>query len=360
MIRAILRAARPWSFHVPPMRTIVLETDYDRPSAITIARGVEVLARGGLAAFAAETVYGLGADALNEHAVAAIFAAKGRPAANPLIVHVSGIEQARECASHWPTDAERLARAFWPGPLTLVLPRSSAIRDLVTAGGATVGLRAPASPVALALIRGLGRPIAAPSANRSNHVSPTRAEHVIADLDGMIDLVIDSGPTAIGLESTVVDLTLAPYRILRPGPITAQDIEAVLGGERVVDLAPEQSAGILKSPGQQAVHYAPRAPAYRAETPAELARALEIKGVVVAAIGRGSHELDQARSPCHVLETPEIAARSFYHLMRRCDALEPRAIIVVMPPDEPRWRAIRDRIERATRPLSEWDDGEIG
>ncbi len=335
------------------MKTQVIVTDPDHPGPAEIARGVEVLAGGGLTAFAAETVYGLGAQAFDLAAVAAIFAAKGRPAVNPLIVHVGDIGQARICASEWPDEADRLARALWPGPLTLVLPRSSMIPDLITAGGSTVGLRVPASPVALALIRGLGSPIAAPSANRSNHLSPTRAEHVVADLDGQIDLVIDSGPTAIGLESTVLDLTTTPYRILRPGPILIQDLETILGPGNVVQDALAGSTGILKSPGSLAVHYAPRSPAFRASTRAEVDRAIGLEGVVVVAIG-GHAGLDLSRSPRHILESPDEAARGLYDLMRRCDLMEPRAIVVLMPPDEPRWRAVRDRLARATCPLAEW------
>lgn len=338
------------------MKTQVVTTDPDHPDPRVIALGVEVLTRGGLAAFGAETVYGLGADATNPGAVAAIFAAKGRPAVNPLIVHVGGIEQARACASHWPPEAERLARAFWPGPLTLVLPRSSLIPDVVTAGAATAALRAPASPVALALIKGLGAPIAAPSANRSNHLSPTRAEHVLADLDGLVDLVIDGGPTAIGLESTVLDLTSSPRRILRPGPITARDLEAALGDGRAILETVGESSGILQSPGRLPVHYAPRSPAYRADTIGEITQTLELEGIVVVVIGRDVAGLDRARSPSHVLATPEIAGRAFYDLLRRLDALGPRAIVVVPPPDEPRWRALGDRIARATLPFRAWCD----
>ena len=319
----------------------------------SLHRAAAALADGAVVAVPTDTVYGLAVDPSQPEAVARLFALKGRPDDVPLPVLVAGPEQVALVAGTLGPAAAELAARFWPGPLTLVVPRSSLIPDLVTAGGSTVGLRVPASPVALALIRGLGSPIAAPSANRSNHLSPTRAEHVVADLDGLIDLVIDSGPTAIGLESTVLDLTTTPYRILRPGPIMVQDLETILGPGEVIQEALAGTAGILKSPGSLAVHYAPRAPAFRASTRAEVVRSLGLEGVVVVAIG-GHAGVDQSRSPRYILESPDVASRGLYDLMRRCDLMKPRAIVVLMPPDEPRWSAVRDRLARATRPLAEW------
>ncbi len=175
-----------------------------------------MLRRGGLVAFATETVYGLGADATDPAAVTGIFEAKGRPAVNPLIVHADGLEMARSCVASWPEEARILAEACWPGPLTLVLPRSARIPNVVTAGRETVGIRVPDTRVARLLIARTGRPVAAPSANRSTGISPTLARHVLKDLDGRIDLILDSGPTALGLESTVVDLSRDSPRLLRP------------------------------------------------------------------------------------------------------------------------------------------------
>ncbi|HLH27882.1 MAG TPA: L-threonylcarbamoyladenylate synthase, partial [Acidimicrobiales bacterium] len=248
----------------PPSSTRVLAVDPEAPDADALAEAARVLARGGLVAFATETVYGLGAVATDANAVARIFAAKGRPSVNPLIVHVADVGQAGECVADWPDAADRLAGRFWPGPLTLVLRRSGRIPDIVTAGKATVGVRWPAGKVARGLIAGCGRPVAAPSANRSNRLSPTRAEHVLADLDGRIDLVLDSGPTAFGLESTVLDLTDDPPRLLRPGPIAVKDLEAALGGPLAV---PEtgSSSDRPTSPGQMPVHYSPRTPAFRVD-----------------------------------------------------------------------------------------------
>ena len=176
-----------------------------------------MLRRGGLVAFPTETVYGLGANALDAEAVRHIFAAKGRPATNPVIVHVAEIARVREVVADWPPLAERLAGRFWPGPLTLVLPRHPALPALVTAGGPTVAVRVPLHPVALALLRAAVVPVAAPSANRSTRLSPTRAEHVLAGLAGRIDLLLDGGPASGGLESTVLDVTTVPPRLLRRG-----------------------------------------------------------------------------------------------------------------------------------------------
>src|SRR4051794_3459108 len=234
--------------------TRVIAVDPRQPDPSVLEEAARVLMRGGLVAFATETVYGLGADATNPEAVARIFAAKGRPTFNPLIVHASHTDMARACVADWPETAHALAGRFWPGPLTLVLPRSTIIDDIVTAGHDTVGVRIPEPPLARRLIAAAGRPIAAPSANRSTGVSPTLASHVLADLDGRIDLVLDSGQTAVGLESTVLDVTTRLPRILRPGPVTLSEIEGVLEGTRVRDHEDNSSHGQqpVTSPGQMA------------------------------------------------------------------------------------------------------------
>ena len=201
--------------------TRVIPVDPDEPDAGALAEAADILRGGGLVAFATETVYGLGADATNPEAVARIFEAKGRPSFNPLIVHADSTAMARRLVAGWPDEAEVLARCFWPGPLTLVLPRSGIIPDVVTAGRETVGVRVPRPEVARRLIAAAVCPVAAPSANRSTGISPTLASHVLRDLDGKVDLILDSGQTAVGLESTVVDLTLRQPRVLRPGPVTA-------------------------------------------------------------------------------------------------------------------------------------------
>ena len=211
------------------MQTEVVVVDAQAPQADRIARAAAVLRCGGLVAFPTETVYGLGALALDAGAVGRIFAAKGRPTNNPVIVHVADIAAAVEIAAAWPDAAELLARRFWPGPLTLVVPRGDAVPDIATAGGSTVAIRVPVHPVALALLRAVAAPVAAPSANRSSELSPTRAGHVLRGLDGRIDMVLDGGPTTGGIESTVLNVTTSPPRLLRPGLIGPAELEAVIG-----------------------------------------------------------------------------------------------------------------------------------
>ena len=230
------------------------------PTAETIAEAARLLCDGGLVAFPTETVYGLGGDATNERAVAAIFEAKGRPQFNPLISHVLDASSAKAFVK-WNDNAEKLATRFWPGPLTLVLPRveSSPISLLATAGLDTVAIRAPSHPVAQALIRATGRPVAAPSANRSGAVSPTRAEHVAESLGERMAMILDGGPCLVGVESTVLDLSGNRPTLLRPGGATREAIEAVVGPIALTDAIPSGESA-RKSPGQLASHYAPSRP----------------------------------------------------------------------------------------------------
>jgi L-threonylcarbamoyladenylate synthase len=323
------------------------------PSVLDEATGI--LGRGGLVAFATETVYGLGALATDPAAVARIYEAKGRPSVNPLIVHVAGIGQAREYVAHWPDEAETLAERFWPGPLTLVLGRSGRIPDLVTAGKSTVGIRCPAGKVARGLIDRCGGPLAAPSANQSNRLSPTRAEHVLADLDGLIDLIVDSGPTDVGLESTVIDLTSKPPRLLRPGPITVPQIESALPGRSVELPSFGESVDGPSSPGQMPVHYSPITPAFRVDSPEGLRLRADLEGAAILSFGEQVVTPGLSTSREDRLETPEVAARRLYDVLHGFDAMGPPAIVVVMPPDRPEWLAIRDRLLRATRPIHELD-----
>jgi L-threonylcarbamoyladenylate synthase len=331
--------------------TRVLVVDPEDPELDALDEASRILQKGGLVAFATETVYGLGAVATDVAAVTRIFTVKGRPAINPVIVHVSGIVQARDCVSEWIDPAEHLARRFWPGPLTLVLNRSGRIPDVVSAGKPTVAVRAPAGKVARGLIERAGKPIAAPSANRSNRLSPTKAEHVLVDLDGLIDVVLDSGPTTVGLESTVLDLTAAPPRLLRPGPISCPELEAAVGGQIVTMPSTEEAAERPSSPGQFPIHYAPRTPAFRVATVEELARIPDLTGVAVISVGEGPAATRAPAVEEFRLETPAEAARLLYDVLHRCDALGLRSIVVVLPPDQPEWQAIRDRLLRATRPV---------
>ena len=323
--------------------TRVLTVDRERPDAAVLREAAAVLRAGELVAFATETVYGLGADATNAQAVQRIFTAKGRPSDNPLIVHVADEAMARRYAQRWPEAAQRLA-GLWPGPLTLVVPRGDALAAEVSAGLPTVGLRVPAPAVARGLIAATGRPLAAPSANRSEHISPTTAQHVLADLDGRIALVLDSGPTGVGIESTVVDLVSEPLRILRPGPVGADEIARV-SGQSILE-GPTM-VGPAHSPGQGARHYAPKTPALRVESLEELEALGPTDDDVVLVVGHGAEP-----GPRVALLDPTLAARRLYAVLRECDAAGPRRILVVMPPRTPAWRAIRDRLVRATRPAS--------
>ena len=296
-----------------------------------IIRAASILRAGGLAAFPTETVYGLGADATNARAVERIFKVKGRPATNPLICHVADEAMARSYTTSWPPAASRIADRFWPGPITLVLPKTPDIVPAATAGLDTVGLRAPAHELTLQLIRVLDKPLAGPSANRSNHVSPTTADHVRDELGDDIDMILAGGPCAVGIESTVLDLTGATPAILRPGGISREEIESVIGSVEMKNAVAEASTPAV-APGQQAVHYAPRAPAFRFD-------------------GSDASRLPQNASIVPLTADPVEYARAFYATLRDLDAQNPPAIYIEMPADDPAWAAVRDRILRATKPL---------
>lgn len=312
-----------------------------------INRAVSILHAGGLVAFPTETVYGLGADATNAAAVRRIFAAKGRPATNPLIAHVASAEVARRYAARWPEQAEVLARQYWPGPLTIVLPKQPSIADEVSAGLATVGLRVPNHPLALELLRAFDGPVAAPSANRSTRVSPTTADHVRQELGDAVDMVLDGGPCIVGIESTVLDLSGMTPRILRPGVINRAMIEAFIGPIQAHEVTSSTQAPAT-SPGQHDVHYSPHTPAYRYE-PSEACRIVaDDSGLITI----GDVEVPrQYQGRATLPRDPEAYARHFYATLRSLDEMGLAAIYVQVPPDQPQWAAVRDRIRRATRPM---------
>ncbi len=237
-----------------------------QPEAASIAHAASILRQGKLVAFPTETVYGLGADALNIEAVQQIFVAKGRPLSDPLIVHIADTSSLEHLVIHFPPAARQLARAFWPGPLTLILPAAPQVPSIVTAGLANVAIRMPRHPVALALIRASGSPIAAPSANRFMHVSPTTAQHVYADLNGLIPLILDGGPCSVGVESTVLDLCSQPPTILRPGGVSLEALRTILPEIQLsmppTQHTPHDSHEAMQSPGQMLIHYAPVVPAF--------------------------------------------------------------------------------------------------
>lgn len=229
------------------------------PDPDLIRQAADMINAGGLVAFPTETVYGLGANALNKDAVEKIFVAKGRPSNDPLIVHVASFDEVRLVASQVPEIVHALAKAFWPGPLTLVLPKQPTIPDAVTSGLNTVAVRIPSHPVALALLRECGVPVAAPSANRFGHTSPTTAAHVLDDLDGRIDLILDGGPSAVGVESTVLDVSQTPPMILRPGGISREALEKILGPIAVRNNLKADDESPQVSPGLLGKHYTPKA-----------------------------------------------------------------------------------------------------
>lgn len=309
------------------------------PSESELREAARLLRRGRLVAFPTETVYGLGANALDAPAVARIFAAKGRPATSPLIVHVSSADAAREMAACWPEIAARLAARFWPGPLTLVLPKQPSIPPNVTAGLETVGIRVPAHPVALALLKRADVPVAAPSANRFMQLSPTTAAHVRESLGAAVDLILDGGPTEVGIESTVVSLAGRQPVVLRPGMIHLAELEEAtrsLHGEiawaaaRTREMEDAVAAGEtpgFASPGLQARHYAPATPLY-----------LLASGEADPA-GRG-----------RVLEMPADPAgyaQALYARLHDADREGWEWIAVRRPPRTREWAAILDRLERA-------------
>jgi L-threonylcarbamoyladenylate synthase len=312
--------------------TRVMQADRD-----AIAAAARCLQSGGLVAFPTETVYGLGADAGNGEAVARLYAAKGRPAFNPLIAHVANLEAARKLAL-FSADADRLAAAFWPGPLTLVLPKRQdcPVADLAMAGLDTIALRVPAHPLAQALLAAFGGPVVAPSANRSGHVSPTSAAHVLADLRGRIDMVIDGGPCTVGVESTIV-ACLGEPTLLRPGGVARDDIERVLG--RALSVATSADEAPL-APGMLSSHYAPKA---RLRLDAEAARAGE------ALLGFGPDAPAGALNLSPRGDLIEAAANLFSHL-RALDGSGAAAIAVMKVPHEGLGEAINDRLARAAAP----------
>ncbi len=334
------------------MHTEVLAVDAQAPQADRIARAAAVLVCGGLVAFPTETVYGLGALALDANAVQRIFTAKGRPANNPVIVHVAEIAEAVAISAEWPDAAERLARRFWPGPLTLIVPRGAAVPDVTTAGGPTVAIRVPAHPVALALLYAVGAPVAAPSANRSSELSPTHADHVLRGLEGRIDVVLDGGPTTGGIESTVVDVTTSPPRLLRPGLIRPAELEAVIGCLSSEAAANEGKA--LPSPGMLPRHYAPRTPLECSDNGrtrvAELLRAGARVGWLTSNETASAPGLVVQRMPADAVGY----AAHLYAALHALDAVGLERIIVDLPPDAEAWLAVRDRLTRAAAPAS-WD-----
>ena len=326
----------------------LVEIDPVAPDPAIIARAAALLRNGGLVAFPTETVYGLGANALSAAAVARIYAAKGRPTYNPLIVHVSDQQRALDVVSEWTTLADKLAHVFWPGPLTLVLPKRANVPDSVTAGLASVAVRVPAHPVAHALLIACGIPIAAPSANRSMMLSPTTGTHVANSLGAAVDLILDAGATPVGIESTVVDLTTATPVLLRPGTIAVSEIESVVGSILVRSNAPGGAA--RPSPGMMDRHYSPRARLVLADS-AHVGAVIQRErhdGRRVGALVFQTPEADAELADCTnmALDPAGYAAR-LYTALHALDDAGCDIIVVERVPPTAAWLGVRDRLERA-------------
>lgn len=331
------------------MKTEVLPTHTRALFNTAVARAVELLRVGEVVALPTETVYGLAANALDAKAVARIYEVKGRPAHNPVIVHVASVEMAKRCVVDWPAVAEKLAKAFWPGPLTMVLPRAKNIPDIVTAGGETVGVRWPSHPFIQEVIRACDFPLAAPSANLSNQISPTNAEHVAKQLK--IPLIVDGGQAQVGIESTVIDLAVNPPRLLRPGMIHEQALMAVTGK---LALAGSHSGEVLKSPGQLTKHYAPKARlmVLKWQDERDLNSQLSTLNPQLAI----RHVIAHTHIPSQtgfsgvsvIPHDAEAFARALYAELHRCDELGAELIIVEAPPETSEWQAIADRLKRAS------------
>lgn len=322
-----------------------------KPTAVTpesINHAAELLRQGQLVAFPTETVYGLGADASNPAAVAQIFAAKGRPADHPLIVHIASAEQITDWAETVPEAALRLAEAFWPGPLTIILNKKAAVPSAVTGGQPTVALRVPANPVALQLLKAFGGGIAAPSANRFGRISPTQADHVAEELGDNVACILDGGPCSVGVESTIIDLTDEHPAILRPGRITRSQLKAVLQTE--IRLSPQTK---IRAPGMMAVHYAPNTMALLCATDTLIAMIDDLcgKGKNIGILAF-SQNISPAPCPCqHLIRLPNQAEHyesALYSALRELDKLQLETILIEQPPDSEPWAAVNDRLGKAT------------
>jgi L-threonylcarbamoyladenylate synthase len=338
----------------------ILQTHTPELFNTAVRQAVEVLKSGQVVALPTETVYGLAANAYDASAVAKIYEIKGRPPHNPIIVHVASTSLARQCVRSWPDVAEKVAQAFWPGPLSLVLPRSEKIPCIVTGGGPTVGLRWPSHPFIQAVIQQAGFPLAAPSANLSNDLSPTSASHVIRALGKKIPLIVDGGSCQVGIESTVLDLSVEPPVVLRPGMISREAL-AVVVGELGMPFVRENGVA-LKSPGQLKRHYSPKATLIILDWQDEQ----ELWGKINSFAAENKNGKSLNPSAFHVLahthipssrglggvsvipHDAEAFARALYSALHQADELGAQVIIIEKLPSTPEWRAIQDRLERAS------------
>ncbi|NOT84894.1 MAG: threonylcarbamoyl-AMP synthase [Methylococcaceae bacterium] len=317
----------------------------------SIQQAVALLRQGRLVAFPTETVYGLGADARNPDAIRRIFAAKGRPADHPLIVHIPSPENLADWAATIPDSARQLARQFWPGPLALILSKRPDVPLEVTGGQQTIALRVPNHPVALQLLQAFGGGIAAPSANRFCRISPTQAAHVAEELGDTVELILDGGACTVGVESTIVDLTGVRPRLLRPGQITREELEAVLNTELVLPETLKHSKTELRAPGMMAVHYAPLTPALRCR-PEQLPDIIQELTAAHKKIGLLTYQTaiaeKQITQEMRLPNQADAYAQGLYTALRKLDQLHLDIIVVEQPPDSEAWRAVNDRLNKAT------------
>jgi L-threonylcarbamoyladenylate synthase len=363
--RLVLRANAGENRKVKTLRWTVDPARLDTPEAArALDQAAEILRKGGLVALPTETVYGLGANALDAEAVQRIFAAKQRPSWDPVIVHIADLAQLDGLVQDVPEAARKLMEAFWPGPLTLLLPRSAAIHDAVTAGRPLVGVRMPAHPVALELIRRAGVPVAAPSANLFSHISPTTAEHVLADLDGRIDAVLDAGPALHGVESTVMDPGASPMTVYRPGAVTIAQIQETAGPVELFQPAEKHASEpheALPSPGVGIRHYAPRARLYLLDLPlAEFGEEVARRAADLSGQKLGVLLPDEAMLPAALpgavvyrwgsWHRPEELAQRLYAGLRWLDAQGAAAIFCPKPAADGVGAALLDRLGKAARP----------
>ncbi|MEM3356271.1 MAG: L-threonylcarbamoyladenylate synthase [Candidatus Bathyarchaeia archaeon] len=343
-------------------KTLLLKVDSQNPDMRKIAVAANLIKKGGLVAFPTETVYGLGADALNSKAVLALFEAKNRPLDNPPIIHVGDAKEVHKLARHVPSKAEKLMATFWPGPLTLIFKRSEIVPEVTVAGLDTIAIRMPKHKVALALLRKSGCPIAAPSANLAGKPSPTTAKHVLDDLDGRIDAILDAGPTSIGVESTVLDMTTEPPQILRPGGTPYEVLREVLG---VVELHPvavadsEVSVERVRSPGLKHKHYAPNADVVVVEGEisaikrkvGELAEAYKRDGKRVGVLATdetlGCYKADVVKSLGSRKDLAAIA-KNLFRLLREFDSENVEVVIAEGVPLEGLGLAVMNRLRKAS------------
>jgi L-threonylcarbamoyladenylate synthase len=328
------------------MATILSMTGERENDARHIAAAAEVIRAGGIVAIPTETVYGLAADALNPDAIAKIYEAKGRPSTNPLIIHVTSIDAAKELASSWPVAAQQLTEAFWPGPLTVIVPKNPAVPDAATAGLPSVAVRNTSHPVMRAVIDAAGTPLAAPSANKSQAVSPTRAAHVLKSLGDRVDMVIDAGTTEHGLESTVVDCTVVPPRVLRPGPVTIFELERVVGRVKS-DQSDVADSLARSSPGMSHKHYSPQA-AVKMVPAAKLAEVIATAEGPVGAFVLAGALLNPNATVTQMPADPVAYGAILYTELHRMDDAGVKTLVIEEVPNAPGWEAVRDRLRRAS------------